>query len=465
MRGGDTLWRAIALVRTAGVLAKTRSATSSASCCSPAHAAARSPSSPAIASCPIASSCRRRTPRRAHVCFVLTALASVLLASEAARSQTVGPNLVTTPITGNQDVTVVGSTQLRPPAGSVAVNPSGSATVTFDPGAAPTPGPISVETQNARAIVITGGTQVEINPFGSPFLTTITTTGTNAYAINVVSGNHTQVLNNVAISTSGTTADAIRIENPNNIINATGVTVTTTGAGASALALLSGGRSTANFTHSTLTSDAGPVIRVPGGDGKTITLTDTSVTAGSGDGRWLYVTGGSINNNITASHSTLAGSAITDFGSTSNLTLTNGTVWNMTGSSNVTELINSASTIDFAPPVGGAFKTLTTVNYSGVGGTIGLNTFLGTDGSPSDQLVISGGSGSGSTALSVRNAGGPGAETFGNGILVVNAINGGTTTPTAFSLTGGRVTAGAFDYFLFRGGFTPGTQDSWFLRS
>src|SRR5262245_50348192 len=101
------------------------------------------------------------------VCFVLTTLASVLLASEAARSQTVGPGLVTTPITGNQDRTVVGSTQLIPqPAGSVAVNPSGSATVTFDPGAAPT-GPISVETQNARAIVITGGTQVEINPFGS----------------------------------------------------------------------------------------------------------------------------------------------------------------------------------------------------------------------------------------------------------------------------------------------------------
>src|SRR5262249_55943985 len=76
MRGADTFWVATALlpVRTAGVLAKTRSATSSASCCSAAHVAARSSSSPAIASCPIASSCRRRTPRWAHVCFVLTAL-------------------------------------------------------------------------------------------------------------------------------------------------------------------------------------------------------------------------------------------------------------------------------------------------------------------------------------------------------------------------------------------------------
>src|SRR5262245_54069221 len=469
MRGADTFWVATALlpVRTAGVLAKTRSATSSASCCSAAHVAARSSSSPAIASCPIASSCRRRTPRWAHVCFVLTALASVLLASEAARSQTtVGPNLVITPITGNQDVTVVGSTQLRPAAGTVAVNPSGSATVTFDPGAAPT-GPISVETQNARAIVITGGTQVEINPFGSPFLTTITTTGTNAYAINVVSGNHTQVLNNVAISTSGTTADAIRIENPNNIINATGVTVTTTGAGASALALISGGGSTANFTNSTLTSEAGPVIRVEMGDlpGKNINLTDTSVTAGSGDGRWLYVTRLSTPTNIIATGATLTGAAITDPGSISNVVLQGDTTWHLTGDSNVTNLTNNASTIEFAPPVGGAFKTLTTVNYVGVGGTLRLNTFLGADNSPSDKLVINGGSGSGSTVILVRNTGGPGAETVSNGILVVQAISGGTTTPTAFSLAGGRVTAGAFDYFLFRGGVTQGSQDSWFLRN
>src|SRR5262249_414079 len=55
--------------------------------------------------------CGLASPYLWHVCFVLTALASVLLASEAARSQTVGPGLVTTPITGNQDRTVVGSTQ------------------------------------------------------------------------------------------------------------------------------------------------------------------------------------------------------------------------------------------------------------------------------------------------------------------------------------------------------------------
>ena len=47
--------------------------------------------------------------------------------------------------------------------------------------------------------------------------------------------------------------------------------------------------------------------------------------------------------------------------------------------------------------------------------------------------------------LRITNAGGPGAETVGNGIQVVSAINGGTTAPGAFILTG-EARAGAFDY-------------------
>src|SRR5262249_33146862 len=90
--------------------------------------------------------------------FLPAVLASVLLWSEAARSQQqVGPGLVTTPITGNQNVTVVGSTQLMPNPGTVAVSPSGSAFVTFNP-ALVQPGPLAVHIQDVPAIVITGGT-------------------------------------------------------------------------------------------------------------------------------------------------------------------------------------------------------------------------------------------------------------------------------------------------------------------
>src|SRR6516165_6756746 len=180
---------------------------------------------------------------------------------------------------------------------------------------------------------------------------------------------------------------------------------------------------------------------------------------------------------LNASGSQLTGSIFTDGTSTSTVNLTN-TVWNIRGglpplgpeNSNVTNLMNNASTINFPGPSGdptlqSSYLTLTAMNYTGTGGTIGLNTFLGADGSPSNLLIINGGMATGSTLMRITNTGGPGAETTGNGILLVNAINGGTTTLTAFSLAGGRVTAGAFDYFLFRGGVSPGTEHSWFLRS
>src|SRR5262249_31337116 len=35
----------------------------------------------------------------------------------------------------------------------------------------------------------------------------------------------------------------------------------------------------------------------------------------------------------------------------------------------------------------------------------------------------------------------------------------------AFSLQGGSITAGAFDYFLFKGGASPGSQGNWYLRN
>jgi outer membrane autotransporter protein len=107
---------------------------------------------------------------------------------------------------------------------------------------------------------------------------------------------------------------------------------------------------------------------------------------------------------------------------------------------------------------------LTTTSYIGTGGTIAMNTFLGADGSPSDKLVINGGSATGNSFLRITNAGGPGAETVANGITVVQAINGGMTVPGAFRLAG-EVRGGAFDYDLFRGGLSGSSPNDWFLRS
>ncbi|MCF7750467.1 autotransporter domain-containing protein [Bacillus subtilis subsp. subtilis] len=114
---------------------------------------------------------------------------------------------------------------------------------------------------------------------------------------------------------------------------------------------------------------------------------------------------------------------------------------------------------------GGPGDTFTVVgNYVGNGGALYLNTVLGDDSARSDKLVISGGSASGTTGVGILNAGGTGASTVADGILVVQAVNGATTTPTAFALYN-PVAAGAYEYFLFKGGVSGGTSENWYLRS
>ncbi|OSJ37012.1 hypothetical protein BSZ19_01415, partial [Bradyrhizobium japonicum] len=141
----------------------------------------------------------------------------------------------------------------------------------------------------------------------------------------------------------------------------------------------------------------------------------------------------------------------------------------MTGNSNVTDLTNASSVIQFTPPAGdptllSSYKTLTAVNYVGRSGTLGLNTFLGTDGSPSDRLVLDGGAATGNSFLRIRNTTGAGALTTGNGILVVDAINGATTASGAFSLSR-PVLAGPYQYTLFRSSVDAVNPQAWYLRS
>jgi outer membrane autotransporter protein len=150
-----------------------------------------------------------------------------------------------------------------------------------------------------------------------------------------------------------------------------------------------------------------------------------------------------------------------------NLDLTS--TWNVTANSTVSQTVTNAGLIQFLPPIGtptalASYKTLTTGNYIGAGGTLGLNTFLDTDGSPSDRLVINGGSTSGNSRLHIANTGGGGAVTTGNGILVVDTINGGTTVPGNFALAG-TVVAGPYEYRLFRSSVDGSNTDAWYLRS
>lgn len=126
--------------------------------------------------------------------------------------------------------------------------------------------------------------------------------------------------------------------------------------------------------------------------------------------------------------------------------------------------VRNASRIDLTNGSGNAGDTFTIAgNYVGDNGLILLDTRLESDNAPSDRLVIDGGVASGSTGLGILNAAGGGALTQGNGILVVEAINGGLTNSGSFALAS-RVAAGAYEYFLFRGGSGAATEN-WYLRS
>jgi hypothetical protein len=133
----------------------------------------------------------------------------------------------------------------------------------------------------------------------------------------------------------------------------------------------------------------------------------------SGSTATLNASGSTLSGSICTSTAAQSCGTTTPLASTNTVNLINGTVWNIQGpeNSNVTNLTNNASTINFPFPTGNptlqsSYLTLTTVNYIGTGGTIGLNTFLGTDGSPSDRLIINGGTATGSSLLRITNTGG-----------------------------------------------------------
>jgi outer membrane autotransporter protein len=170
----------------------------------------------------------------------------------------------------------------------------------------------------------------------------------------------------------------------------------------------------------------------------------------------------------TINGGTLAAGGVDVFSANSHAVVMNGGTLDLHGfDQTLSNGLENAGTVQLGIPDPTPPGTMLTVagNYVGAGGALNLNTFLGGDGSPSDVLIINGGSATGSTFVHVTNVGGPGEETTANGIQVVGAINGATTAPGAFSLGNGELRAGAFDYDLFRGGVSGGSANDWFLRS
>lgn len=157
---------------------------------------------------------------------------------------------------------------------------------------------------------------------------------------------------------------------------------------------------------------------------------------------------GTVNNNGSVS----VANAISDFSSNAN------------GNFTINGTLNNAGLIQVGGKGVGNTLTVSGGGYVGQNGTIALNTVLGGDGAASDKLILNGVAASGNTILKITNVGGAGASTTGNGILVVDAINGGITTATAFSLAS-PVSIGAYSYRLFKGDAATGASEDWYLRS
>ncbi|HEY1227815.1 MAG TPA: autotransporter outer membrane beta-barrel domain-containing protein, partial [Ramlibacter sp.] len=131
--------------------------------------------------------------------------------------------------------------------------------------------------------------------------------------------------------------------------------------------------------------------------------------------------------------------------------------------------LSNAGTVSLAGSTPGNTLTVTGA-YVGNGGTLRMGTALGDSSSASDRLVLSGpaASATGSTRIQVTNLGGLGALTTGNGIEVVTATGGATTTAQstkdAFTLANGHVDAGAYEYRLYAAD-ASGAGENWYLRS
>lgn len=131
--------------------------------------------------------------------------------------------------------------------------------------------------------------------------------------------------------------------------------------------------------------------------------------------------------------------------------------------------LRNAGTVSLLSAVPGSTLTVNGA-YVGQNGVLSLGTVLGGSSSRSDRLVLNGpsASASGTTTIRITNLGGLGAQTTGNGIEVVSAQGGATTTAqstkSAFTLANGHVDAGAFEYRLYAAD-AQGAGENWYLRT
>jgi hypothetical protein len=374
-------------------------------------------------------------------------------ASGTAPSPSTTPSTITiggvATITTNGGVATitVGETEVMVPAAGVQADSGGQ--VTLSGGSTATPNTVTTTGNGSIGLyALTAGT-IDVNGATSVNVLGASSTGVQATAASVTA---TGALN-VTTSQASSVAFALGGTSP-SIIASGGGTVSAAG---NAINFTGATTAVATFDNFHITSASGDLIFA---DPSTATINFNNTVATANGGNLLNATAGSTIA-FNANASTLTGAIQTDSTSTTNVSLTNGTDWTMTGSSTMTGLNLSNSAVIFSPS--GGFKTLTVGSLvGGTGANVTLNTQLA-GAQNTDQIIINGGSATGTTALTIKNASASnaGAATTGAGIPVVVVTNGGTTSTTAFQLTNNApIVAGGYEYTLGRSG-----NDDWYLTS
>jgi autotransporter family porin len=286
-----------------------------------------------------------------------------------------------------------------------------------------------------------------------------------------------------SIITSGDNAAAVSVAGEGSKVELTNSNVSAQGAG-SAAAQVNGG--TLNVSGGSLTSSLGNTIDVGGATPSTINLSN-STQISNGTGVFVQVNDenaalslnldqrvraqGDINGVDSDGDGQI--SATTDMtlsnlsswqgstnGAVDQLSLSGGSEWTMTGDSTVGQVDLNNSTIAFAQPTNGDFKTLTvTGDFNSNGGVLLMNSELNGDDSPSDMLHVEG-STSGQAYVRVNNVGGVG-DTTTDGIELIQ-VDGQSNAQ--FDLAG-RAVGGSEEYFLYQGSYTDPNDGDWYLRS
>jgi outer membrane autotransporter protein len=189
-------------------------------------------------------------------------------------------------------------------------------------------------------------------------------------------------------------------------------------------------------------------------------VSGTGALQQNGSGVTLLSGGNTYSGATTVSAGVLRAAVANTFSAASAYVVDSGATLDLAGHDQTIASLANAGTVSLRGTTPGTTLSVSG-DYVGNGGALVVGVAGGSGGISTDRLVV-GGNASGNTSLRVVNQGGLGAPTAGNGIEVVTVA--GTSSASAFTLSGAYLSAGAYQYQLYKGDLS-GAGNNWFLRS